>query len=219
MKQFLDDISPTPEFVTDERVKITRAVIIDSVTYYEGYIFGMTDETIKGLQVTVGAWTATDKAGTQYEVIFEGLPASEQVLLDINNSRVISSISTTLYFRYYDYGRVFKWYELGGELIYCLTALLDCDSETTVRSRTMDYPARYVEARIAAESACSSNITFNFKNITSGVSQTLTISGGQVEGHQTFTTPIELQPGDTFTITVNTNTANCVNPTIYLRLG
>jgi hypothetical protein len=219
IKRFYDDVAPAAETVTDERIRVSTAVVISEVTYYEGWMFGVTDEAIGGTGTTLGAWTAVLKGGTQYEVIFSGLPTTNQVLLDLATGRLLTSASATLYLRYYDYGRLWRFWELGGEMVIPIVGQVDCASETIAYQQTVRFPFRFVRGDAVSECATDAEVQFILYNVTSGDDETITIDNGDAQGEDTWAAGIAFQPGDVLRLSVAANSGGAVNPVIRLRMG
>jgi len=219
VKRFYDDVDTTPVTVTDERVLATTVVVIGAVNYYEGWMFGLADESIVGTQANVGAWTAVLKGGTQYEIILSGLPTTGQALVDLATGRVITSASVTLYFRYSDYGRMWRFWELGGEMVIPIVGQTDCASETIAYQQTVRFPFRFVRGDAVSECATDAEVQFILDNVTTGEDETITIDNGDAQGEDTWTSGIAFQPGDVLRLSVAANSGGAVNPVIRLRMG
>ncbi len=220
MKKFFDDIvSPLPVLVENEKIKLNNTVSVSGTTYYEGWLFGATDAGILGTQTSVGAWDATNKAGTQYTVISSGLPAAEEVLIDFNSGRVLTSTSVTLYFYYYDYGRIFKHFDMQIKEVVIDNLCDSVEDNYVLYEETLINPLRIVACTIISETQTLAEMEFTIVNSTEGTGNAMIIPVNDTKISSVFATPLCFNKNDVLQIQVDTNSSGCFRPKIIFHVG
>lgn len=217
-----DDIAGAPAvLIANEKVICSNAITIDGDTYYWGRLIGFPAPSLLfGSQTTQGAWTAASKAGTRYTLSDSSLPGANEALVDYVNGRIITSASVTLYFHYYDYGRVFKDYELGPPLTIYLPEFLDAGSETLLYRMFIRQKTRFVAGQITNPFVTSdATVAFILKNATASTTVTFTIASGAQSQITEFTDGLLFDKGDVLEVRVPTNTAGLHSVTILLYPG
>lgn len=102
--------------VTDKPVYLNKSVTLGGQSLYMGRVSGLAAHSVVGTaQTTYGLWSAAGKFGTRYRVITTGVPGSSaDVLWDLQSGRLYSTVTRTLYARYFKYadlmneGRIYQ---------------------------------------------------------------------------------------------------------------
>ena len=102
--------------VTDKPIYLNKAVTYGGQSLYLGRIAALPAQSVVGTaSATYGLWSAVTQGGQRKKVIVSGLPGSSaEVLWDLQSGRLYSTISRTVYARFFKYcdlmneGRIFQ---------------------------------------------------------------------------------------------------------------
>lgn len=191
--------------VTDEKIVCDESEVIDTITYYKGYLNYICNDNVEGnTSATYGVWTATSKGGTRKEVLVGGLPAStDQVAIDTETGVMYAYASCTLYVRYLAHGPIRRGVSGG---VFPIPYLLTDGEAMTLVQYAPAYFQRiaYVEAYIYGD-APTSNTTITLKNAaTGGDEETIVItSGDTTPGPYELTDPLKITTSQSLYVTVD----------------
>jgi hypothetical protein len=209
--------------ITDEPVKCHRSVVINATTYYFGHLMEISDDSVLGnTDADYGAWTATSKGGTRYNVLKTGVPGANECVLDKTTGRVLVTVlDTTLYFRYVGYGRLFQWFNQG-PVILTHKGLLDAGGTVELTRQLLSYGGGFARAIATVEAAPSGGtLVLTLAKIAGegSESNTITIASGEYDATTEFTARMKWQAGEHAAVSVPSQTRGAQNLTIILYPG
>lgn len=206
--------------VTDKPVYLTKAVTLGGQSLYMGRVSGLAAHSVTGTSsATYGLWANPAKVGTRFRVVTTGVPGSSaDVLWDLQSGRLYSTVSRTVYARYYKYadlmneGRV---YEIN--IPFMLTGTVG-----DVTRRNCPWDVKWGEYSIAVDgNRPTGTLSLGVYKVTGGTGThaTLTLGGTArtTTGFTTISGGLSMDTADKIVIRNSTSNSGFSGLTITLR--
>ena len=203
----MKDFSVSGEDRTDERVACTEAIVINSTTYYRGYLSYIGNRNIAGnTSATYGVWTAASKDGDRLNVLISGPPSGATEPTDVNtisydpqNGMAYTTTSRTVYFRYRGHGPLVH---ANSDLVINMADAVAADGSavtfyTGIEGELRHYARAYAFANINS-TAPTTNVTVAITNGTESYNLTIPTTGAASVAE--FTDILKVMPSETLTL-------------------
>ncbi len=194
--------------ITDELVVCSNPVVINAVTYYAGWLMGITkDELLGSTNPDYGAWTLASKAGTRFDVLKLGVPGANECVIDKTQGRILASVQgQTLYLRYIGHGRMFQWWEQQGLSVVHPSGIQPTAADIDIwDEEELEYGGGFVGAQVVMKTGpVGDDMVYRIQTSSGEGSQyeDVTVSAGDNSSEFTaFSSRLKYQPGEHLRVT------------------